>query len=66
MSRDSYADVVERLFQEFEWAIPLPVIARIAHDCSHEGSGSPPADESDLLERARSLLLAMTPPRPEH
>ncbi len=55
--RRSYADVVERLFVEFEGRRSLPVIRAMVHECRAELSCSPEAAMPELLERlARQRL----------
>jgi len=59
MPMDSYcyADVIERLFREFDGAIALPVIVEVTHECRQQLSGSPAAAMPELLERlARQRL----------
>ena len=58
MGTNSYADVVERLFKEFDWAIPLPEIARLVSQCRQNWSGS--AALVGLEHEARERLTAMS------
>lgn len=60
MASYSYADVVERVFAEFEGLVPLPVIVEVAHVCRQQLSGSPLAAMPELLERlVRQRLISM-------
>jgi hypothetical protein len=62
MDSYSYADVIERLFREFEGSLPLPVIVEVTHVCRQQLSGSPITAMPELLERlARQRLHDMTP-----
>jgi hypothetical protein len=57
-----YADVVERLFREFEGSIPLPTIVEVTHACRDQLSGSPITAMPELLERlVRQRLHDRTP-----
>jgi hypothetical protein len=58
MGSDSYVDVVERLFQEFDWAIPLPVIAATVHRCRQQLDQ--PTELRDLEVEARRCLAELT------
>lgn len=61
-----YADVIERLFREFEGSIPLPVIVEVTHVCRQQLSGSPATAMPELLERlVRQRLHDMTPVVPK-
>ncbi len=52
-----YADVIERLFREFDGTIALPVIVEVTHECRQQLSGSPATAMPELLERlARQRL----------
>ncbi len=60
----SYADVVERLFGEFENRYPLSVIVDTVHECRAQLSCSPETAMPELLERrARQRLGAGQPVR---
>jgi len=57
MNDDSYCDVTERLFGEFERVHPLPVIAAVVRQCRNVLEGSPPGALPEVLERlARQRL----------
>jgi len=57
MNDDSYCDVTERLFGEFERVHPLPVIAAVVRQCRNDLEGSPPGALPEVLERlARQRL----------
>ncbi len=59
MDSYSYADVIERLFRQFDGVIALPVIVEVTHECRQQLSGSPVAAMPELLERlARQRLTA--------
>ncbi len=61
-----YADVIERLFREFDGVLPLPVIVKVTNVCRHQLSGSPAAARPELLERlARQRLHDISPAAPE-
>jgi hypothetical protein len=57
MGTDSYADVVERLFGEFDGALPLPEIARLVGQCRQHWSGSSALEglESEARQRLTDL-----------
>jgi hypothetical protein len=59
MGTDSYADVVERLFGEFDGALPLPEIARLVGQCRQHWSGSRALEglENEARQRLRDLSL---------
>lgn len=60
MASYSYADVVERVFAEFDGSVPLPVIVEVAHVCREQLRGSPAAATPELLERlVRQRLISM-------
>ncbi len=60
-----YADVIERLFREFEGAVPLPVIVKVTNVCRHQLSGSSPTAMPELIERlARQRLMTCHHPSP--
>jgi len=62
MASYCYADVIERLFREFEGSVPLPVIVEVTHVCREQLSGSPITAMPELLERlVRQRLHDMTP-----
>ncbi len=49
----SYADVVERLFREFNGQRPLAVIVDVVHACLTDLEGQvPPGALAELLERS--------------
>lgn len=62
MTEFSYADVVERLFREFNGQHPLPVIVDMARACLTDLEGEvPPGALAELLERsARQRLTSPT------
>lgn len=64
MESDSYVDVVERLFQEFDWAIPLPVIATTVHQCRQQQGRS--TKLADLENEARRCLTELTEAQTAH
>lgn len=67
MGQDSYGDVVERLFAEFEGSVPLPVIAEMVHLCREQLRGAPTLAMPELLERlARQRLIGTPTGRPSH
>jgi len=57
----SYADVVERLFVEFEGRRSLPVIRAMVHECRAELSCSPETAMPELLERLARQRLSPAP-----
>ena len=61
MTEFSYADVVERLFREFDGQLPLPTIAHVVRDCLADLHGqTPPGALAELLERsARQRLTTL-------
>ena len=65
MGTDSYADVVERLFGEFDWALSLPEIARLVGQCRQLGTGTnePAGLENDARQRLTALSLVARPVR---
>lgn len=52
-----YADVVEELFGEYGAALPLNLIAEVAHQCAMDLSCSPPAALPELLPRLARVRL---------
>jgi hypothetical protein len=67
MGTDSYADVVERLFGEFDGALPLPEIARLVGQCRQHWSGSSALEglENEARQRLTDLsLLVRSDPLP--
>jgi hypothetical protein len=59
----SYADIVERLFREFEAELDLLRIESVISQCRHELRGSPPAAQPELIERlARERLKGLIRP----
>jgi hypothetical protein len=59
MTGDWYADLVERLFAEFDDQYPLPHIVEVARQCREELCCAPPAALPELIERlARQRLAA--------
>jgi len=54
----SYADLVERLFREFEDHVTLTAIAGVVGECRVQRKGSPPQALPELTERlARQRLI---------
>jgi hypothetical protein len=66
MGADSYADVVERLFEEFEQTLPLPAIARMVGQCRQHWSGSGQLDalEHEARRELTTLSLSACPDPP--
>ncbi len=63
MNNVSYCDLTERLFAEFEWRHPLPVITAVVRQCDADLSGAPPEALPELLERsARQRLTDLHQP----
>jgi hypothetical protein len=59
----SYADIVERLFREFEAELDLLRIESVISQCRHELCDSPPAAQPELIERlARERLKGLIRP----
>jgi len=58
METDSYVDVVERLFQEFDWALPLPEIAKLVGECRQDRPAS--TGLADLENTARQRLTDLS------
>ncbi len=57
----SYADVVERLFREFNGQHPLPVIVEVVRACLTDLQGQvPPGALAELLERSARQRLTFT------
>jgi hypothetical protein len=67
---DSYADIVERMFREFECVLDIPTILKVVNGCRRDLQGSPAGALAELTERlARHRLGALagqlpTPPSP--
>jgi hypothetical protein len=63
MDTDSYADVVERLFQEFDWAVSLPDITRLVSQCRQHWSGSTALEgiENEARQRLTDLSVVARP-----
>lgn len=61
ISSRSYADVVERLFVEFEGRRSLPVIRAMVHECRAELRCSPEVAMPELLERLARQRLSPAP-----
>ena len=59
MGSDTYADVVERLFKEFEQRLPLPEIARLVGDCRQRRNGPNALDGLEDEARRRLTILAL-------
>ncbi len=59
---DSYCDVTERLFRDFEQFHPLPVIAAVVRRSRMELPESVRGPESTLLERLARQRLTDLPP----
>ena len=59
MDTDSYADVVERLFKEFDWAVSLPEITRLVSQCREHWSGSTALEgiENEARQRLTDLSV---------
>jgi hypothetical protein len=56
----SYADLVERLFSEFESQLSLPTIVETVRECRQQLRGSPAGALLELTERlARQRLSSM-------
>jgi hypothetical protein len=63
----SFADMIERLFRQFEGELPLTAIVRVARESRRQLSGSPAGALPELTERLaieRLTTLAMTGIRP--
>jgi hypothetical protein len=59
----SYADIVERLFREFEADLDLLRIEAVISQCRRDLCGSPPAAQAELIERlARQRLKGLMRP----
>ena len=57
----SYADVVERLFREFNGQHPLPMIVDVVRACLTDLEGQvPPGALAELLERSARQRLTFT------
>lgn len=57
----SYADVVERLFREFEGRFPLTVVVEAVHECRGQLSCVPESAMPEMLERLARQRLNSTP-----
>jgi hypothetical protein len=56
----SYADIVERLLQDYEAQLPLSDIAEVVRQCRRDLAGSPRAAMPELIERlARHRITSM-------
>jgi hypothetical protein len=56
----SHADLVERMFREFEDRLDLKVILDVVNDCRHDLQGSPAGAMPELTERlARHRLSTL-------
>lgn len=63
----SFADMIERLFRQFEGELPLTAIVRVARESRQQLSGSPAGALPELTERLaieRLTTLAATGLRP--
>jgi hypothetical protein len=59
----SFADMIERLFRQFEGELPLTTIVRVARESRQQLSGSPAGAMPELTERLaieRLTTLVMT------
>ncbi len=64
MNDDSYCDVTERLFAEFEQVHPLPVIAGVVRRCRQDLDGNAPREAlPEMLERLARQRLSDLPSR---
>ncbi len=61
MDNDSYCDVTERLFAEFERVHPLPTIAVVVRQCRQDLEGSERGGCGVLERLARQRLSALQP-----
>lgn len=63
VAADSYADMLERLFVEFESRVSLTVIQKVARQCRDDLRGQTPQEATpELLERLiRQRLEDRTP-----
>ena len=63
METDSYVDVVERLFREFDWALPLPEIAKLVGECRQDWLASTGLEglEHTARQRLTDLSLSVRP-----
>ena len=63
MDSDSYVDVVERLFREFDWALPLPEIARLVGQCRQDWVGTTGLEglEDEARQRLTDLSMGARP-----
>jgi hypothetical protein len=55
----SYADIVERMFREFEDRLDLKVILDVVNDCRHDLQGTPAGAMPELTERLARHRLAI-------
>jgi hypothetical protein len=63
----SFADMIERLFQQFEGELPLTAILRVARESRRQLSGSPAGAMPELterlaIERLTTLVMAGVQP----
>jgi hypothetical protein len=56
---DSYADIVERMFREYEGVLDLPTITQIVNGCRHDLQGTPVGALPELTERLARHRLAL-------
>lgn len=66
VSADSYADLLERLFGDYEGRHSIPVIEKVVSESRAQLAGqSPPGAQLELLDRlARQRLQDLPPTRP--
>jgi transposase len=63
LHESSYADIVERLFREFEAHLDLVTIEAVITQCRHQLRGSPARAMPELIERlARERLNVLARP----
>jgi hypothetical protein len=55
----SYADIVERMFREFEDRLALKLILDVVNDCRHDLQGTPAAALPELTARLARHRLAV-------
>lgn len=55
---DSYADIVEKLFGEFEGRLSLCAIVDVVNSCRHDLAGSPIGALPELTERLARHRIA--------
>jgi hypothetical protein len=56
---ESYADIMERMFREYEAVLDLPSITRIVNGCRHDLQGIPAGALPELTERLARHRLAV-------